>query len=71
MKLELPCRANLVLDGFGGRSYTPITIIRETPKRYEIRNDMEKHAIKLAGRGRWLMPGDTVLVPKTAIQEKA
>jgi hypothetical protein len=55
----------LCMEGWEGRTENRVEIIDETPKRYRIRADRR---IKLAGRCRWLEPGDDVLVPKTAVR---
>jgi hypothetical protein len=55
----------LGLDGYAGRRYRKVEVVGETPKRYRIRA-IER--TKLAGRSRWLYPGETALVPKYAVQ---
>lgn len=55
----------LRLDSFAGRSERKVEIVSETPKRYRIR---AIEATKLAGRQRWIQPGETALVPKYAIR---
>lgn len=55
----------LCTDGYEGRTETRVEIIGETPKRYRIK---AVRRTKLAGRDRWLEPGDDVLVPKAAIR---
>jgi hypothetical protein len=57
--------ATLCLDGWTGRYRTPCIIVGETPKRYRIQA-IERMA--LAGRNRWLDPGQTALVPKYAVR---
>ena len=57
--------ALLLLDGWEGRTETPVEVIAETPKRYRIRA-IER--TRLAGRYRWLMPGEETLVPRTAVR---
>lgn len=42
-----------------------VVIVGETAKRYRIRADKPT---RLAGRNRWLKPGETALVPKHAVQ---
>ena len=58
-------RSLLCLNGWEGRTETPIWIIGETPKRYRIRASQRT---KLAGRNRWLESGETALVPKSAVR---
>ena len=55
----------LCLNGWAGRTETPVEIVGETPKRYRIRASQRT---KLAGRNRWLESGETVLVPKSAVR---
>ena len=57
--------AVLCLNGWEGRTETPVEIVGETPKRYRIRANKR---IKLAGRNRWLEIGQTALVPKYAVR---
>ena len=56
------------MDRWGGRTETLIEIIGETPKRYRIKAITRT---KVGGRYRWLEPGETRLVPKTAVKVKA
>lgn len=58
-------QALLRLQGWEGYTETPIEVVGETPKRYRIKSDVR---VKLAGRYRWLRPGETVLVPKYAVK---
>lgn len=58
----------LVLDGYAGRTETTVVIVGETPKRFRIR-PTGTVAVKLGGCERWLLAGQTALVPKTAIRE--
>ena len=58
----------LLMDRWGGRTETLIEIIGETPKRYRIKAITRT---KVGGRYRWLEPGETRLVPKTAVKVKA
>jgi len=55
--------AELMLTGWHGFSKQPVEVIGETPKRYRIRAEK---LTRLAGRHRYLEPGKTALVPKTA-----
>lgn len=57
----------LCLDGWMGYTETAVIVIGETPKRYRIRAVTNT---KLAGRARWLRPGEVALVPKYAIKFK-
>ena len=64
-KLREARAAYLILDGWAGITRTPCRVLGETPKKFRIMPyDMP---IKLGGRGRWLNPGCTALVPKCAI----
>jgi len=54
----------LVLDGYGGRSYTRVAVIGTAPKRWRIR---ALTATRLAGRARVLQPGGVALVPRSAV----
>lgn len=65
MMMENATIAILCIDGWAGRTETPVLIIGETPKRYRIRA-IER--TKLAG-ARWLYRGETALVPKSAIKQ--
>ena len=58
-------RSALCLNGWEGRTETPVFIIGETAKRYRIRAIQRT---KLAGRNRWLDSGETALVPKSAVR---
>lgn len=49
----------------GGRTETRVRVIAETLTRFRIQA-IER--TRLAGRSRYLEPGDTVLVPKYAIR---
>lgn len=57
-------RGTLVIDGFAGRFEQTVALIGETPKRYRIQAITRT---QLAGRRRWIDPGETALVPKSAI----
>ena len=56
--------AYIFLDGWGGASKQKVELVGETPKKYRIR---AIELTKLAGRSRWLPPGQETLVPKTAV----
>lgn len=60
-------RGVLILDGWTGRTDTPVVIVGETPKRFRITPPGDA-AVKLAGCSRWLQPGQVASVPKTAIR---
>lgn len=59
-------KGTLVLDGWDGRSYTEVEVIGQTPKRLRIRAIKRT---KLAGRDRWLEPGQIALVPTYAVRD--
>lgn len=63
-----PRLAYLWMDGWAGIHSQPVTVLRETPKRYEIECRPDGAPVKLAGRARWLKPGQKVLVPKHAVR---
>lgn len=54
----------LGIDGWAGRSRTRVEIVGQTATRWRIKA-IER--TKLAGRNRWLEPGDVALVPKSAV----
>lgn len=55
----------LMLSGWGGYREEKIEIVGMTPKRYRIRA-LKK--TKIAGRQRWLEPGETTLAPQDAVR---
>jgi hypothetical protein len=57
---------HLQLDSFAGRSSTRVDVIGVTATRYRIRAITRT---KLAGRARWLNPGDVALVPHSAVRD--
>ena len=57
---------DLMLDGWAGVRARQVEIVGETPQRYRIRA-IER--TKLAGRQRWINPGETALVPKYAVRD--
>ena len=57
-------KASLFFDDWAGRRAYPVIVVAETPKRYRIRVEEKT---RLAGRCRWLYPGETALVPKSAV----
>jgi hypothetical protein len=60
-----PIYSYLIISGWHGSSSTLVVTVGMTPKRFRI---MAITRTRLAGRGRWLEPGMTALVPKTAVQ---
>lgn len=64
--MALPCAGKIWLDGWAGRHSYDVTVIRKTPKRYEVRNDSDK-PFMVAGRLLKCWPGQTVLVPCKAV----
>lgn len=67
--MTLARRGELVIDGWGGRSYQPVVIEGETPKRYRVRAVGEKLRLPLRGNGvRIVLRSGTVLVPKCAVR---
>jgi hypothetical protein len=65
MKEFLPWLGVLVVDTWGGRFRQHVDVTGETLFRYRIRAIQRT---QLAGRDRWLEPGQTALVPKRAIE---
>jgi hypothetical protein len=62
-------RGILVMDGWGGRSYQPVVIESETPKRYRVRAVGESLRLPSRGHGvRIILRSGTVLVPKYAVR---
>jgi len=57
----------LNLDGWEGLTSQRVEVLSQTPKRTRIR---ALTRTKLAGRSRWLQPGQTALVPQYAVTEK-
>jgi len=55
----------LLLEGWAGRTETPVEVVGQTEKKYRIRAITET---RLAGRYRWLAAGETTLVPKHAVR---
>jgi hypothetical protein len=62
---DTPVYSYLVLAGWGGTSRTLVLTVGSTPKRFRIR---ALTRTKLAGRCRWLEPGEEALVPKHAVR---
>jgi hypothetical protein len=59
--------ARLCFDDWAGTRSSSVLVVSETPKRYRIA-PVGAEPVKLAGRNRWLEPGKTALVPKTAVR---
>ena len=59
-------RAWLLMDGWAGRTAAPVVVVGETPSRYRIRG-VGTRPVRLAGHLRFVMPGDTALVPRYAV----
>lgn len=57
---------HLQLDGYAGRTATPVEIISTTRTHYRIKAITRT---KLAGRERWLNPGDEALIPHNAVRD--
>ena len=55
----------LGLQGWEGLTWTPVTVVGATKAKYRIQAVVET---KLAGRSRWIAPGEVTLVPKGAIR---
>lgn len=65
-------RGLLVIDGWEGRTYQPVVIEGETPKRFRVRAVNESLRLPSRGRGvRIILRSGTVLVPKSAVREDA
>ena len=64
--MNIPCDGLLWLDGWHGRTSKRVRIVSETSERYRIKAITRT---KLAGRNRYLHPGETALVPKYAVDE--
>lgn len=60
-----PVYSYLVIVGWHGGTATKVVTVGMTKNCYRIRAITRT---KLAGRGRWLEPGKTTLVPKTAVR---
>lgn len=60
-------KPNLMMDGYAGREYVPVEIVRETPKRYVIKLLEDT---QLPGRNRRGKAGQEVYVPKYAVKWK-
>jgi len=60
-----PWRGLLCLNGMSGYHEMPVLVVGETPKQYRI-EAIER--MRLAGRMRWLNPGERAPVPRYAIK---
>lgn len=56
----------LHIQDWAGHLKQAVTIVGETSTRYRI-TPASTERVKLGGRSRWLAPGKTALVPKTAV----
>lgn len=57
--------ALLCFNDWAGYAEIPVFVVGETPERYRIRAD---RTIRLAGRARSLLVGQTALVPRMAVR---
>jgi hypothetical protein len=55
----------IILNSWGGLFQQDVLVVGETPQRYRIQA-IDKD-VRLAGRSRYLRPGETTLVPKHAV----
>jgi hypothetical protein len=62
---QAPRPAMLCTQDYGGRHEQPVVVVGETPTKYRIR---AANPVKLAGRHRWLHPGEVATVPRRAIR---
>lgn len=60
-----PVYAYLVITGWHGATSTLVLSVGRTPRRVRIRAITRT---RLAGRGRWLDPGQETLVPLSAVR---
>jgi len=65
VEFTTPVRGRLLLRGYHGSTSSEVWIVGFTPTRFRVRAIVRT---KLAGRDRWLEPGATALVPKTAVR---
>lgn len=64
-----PRPAFLCFNDWAGKSKVWVEVVGETPKRWRIQLlPPSTETIPLAGKGRYLVYGATVLVPKTAVE---
>lgn len=59
-----PIYSYLITHGWHGSTATLVVAVAETPKKFRIRAITRT---RLAGRNRWLEPGQTALVPKSSV----
>lgn len=64
--VALPCAGKIWLDGWAGRHSYDVTVTRRCRSMFEVRNDSVEN-IQLAGKLRFLRPGQTVRVPAYAV----
>lgn len=60
-----PVYSYLTITGWHGSTSTLVMTVGMTPKRFRIRAITRT---RLAGRNRWLDPGEEALVPKSAVR---
>ncbi len=60
-----PVKSHLMVAGWGGTTVTEVLTVGTTPRRFRIRAITRT---KLAGRDRWLEPGQEALVPLSAVR---
>lgn len=60
-----PVYSYLVISGWHGSTATRVITVGQTPRRFRIRAITRT---RLAGRGRWLEPGQETLVPTSAVR---
>lgn len=58
----------LLLQGWDGCSRQAVTVVGETPKRYRI--TCSASTVRLAGRNRYMNPGECKLVPRGAVTKR-
>lgn len=63
--MTAPRFAWINLDGWSGRSRQRVEVVGETPARVRVRA-IER--TRLAGRSRFLEPGEVALVPRGAVE---
>jgi len=65
VNVESPPRGWMYLDGWAGRASYLAEVVGETPKRGQIKALTK---VRLPGRERFLLPGETALVPRYAVR---
>ena len=65
VNVESPPRGWMYLDGWAGRASYLVEVVGETPKRWRIKALTK---VRLPGRERFLLPGETALVPRYAVR---